>query len=112
LGDSWFQYRVKTVPDPFFHVVDNRLSGFEALPPLKIDRLVMAGGNVNGVIFSWSGDFTVRLQVSSNLTQWREAAYLFGTGASTTWITNSPLNSLGNFFRLQLVGLGHIPKPD
>lgn len=86
-----------------------RTAGFEALPPLKIDRLVTEGSQVRGLVFSWVGDFTVRLQATTNLTEWREVARLFGTGASNLWTTNQPLNARGNFFRLQLVGQGHIP---
>lgn len=88
----------------------NRVSGFEALPSLRIQKLEMTGGNVNGITFSGSGDFTVRLQATTNLSDWREVAYLFGSGSSTTWTTNQPLNPLGNFFRLELVGQGHIPR--
>lgn len=87
----------------------NRVSGFEPLPALKIDKLLKSGASFNGVSFSWIGDFTVMLQASSNLNQWRDVARIFGTGASNSWTTNQPLNSQGNFFRLKLVGQGHIP---
>jgi hypothetical protein len=83
----------------------NRVSGFDPLPALadlKIDRLVARGGAIEGIGFSYSGDFTVTLQATTNFVQWSDVVRLHGVGVSNVWTTNQPLNSYGNFFRLQL----------
>jgi hypothetical protein len=110
VGVAEFSILVPCPPSEADNSPTNRVSGFEALPPLRLRKLEMSGGNVNGVTFSWVGDFTVRLQTSANLRNWQDVAYLFGSGSANTWTTNQPLNSFGNFFRLQLVGQGHIPQ--
>lgn len=110
VGRADFSVLIPCAPAQSDNSPTNRVSGFEALPDLKIDKLLTTGGSVNGLSFSWVGDFTVTLQATTNLTQWRDVTRLFGTGSTNLWTTNQPLNSFGNFFRLHLVGQGHIPN--
>jgi hypothetical protein len=110
-GSAEFSVLVPCPPAQADNSTTNRVSSFDPLPPLadlKIDKLVARGSSIEGVGFSYSGDFTVNLQATTNFTLWRDVVRLFGVGSSNVWTTNQPLNSFGSFFRLQLVGQGHI----
>ena len=84
------------------------VSGLELLPDVKIDGLLVTNGNVYGLTFSWAESSTVELQGSHDLTQWTPITWLFGDPPQTTWTTNVPLNSFGEFFRLRLVANSHV----
>jgi hypothetical protein len=104
-GSAEFSVLVPCLPAQADNSPTNRVSGFDPLPPLadlKIDKLVARGGAIEGIGFSYSGDFTVTLQATTNFVQWSDVARLRGVGVSNVWTTNQPLNSYGNFFRLQL----------
>jgi hypothetical protein len=80
----------------------------ELVPDIKIDALVITNGAVYGLTFSWSQPSTVELQGSHNMTNWETIARFFGDAPQTTWTSNTPLNSFGEYFRLSLVANRHL----
>lgn len=84
------------------------VSRIELLADIKIDNLICTNGNIYGVTFSWSGPSTVELQGSFNMVDWTTITRFFGDAPQTTWTTNTPLNSFGQFFRLSLVAARHL----
>jgi hypothetical protein len=86
----------------------NLLSTIELVPDVRIDKLILHDGAVLGLTYSWVQLSTVRLEGSRDLVGWTNIAYIWGSPPSTTWTTNIPLNEFGIFFRLALVGAGHL----
>jgi hypothetical protein len=80
----------------------------ELIKDITIDELVRTNHQVYGVKYSWQEASTVDLEGSHNLKDWNFISRIFGNPPQTTWITNTPLNSFGKFFRLSLVANGHL----
>lgn len=85
--------------------LDSRL---ELIPDVQVADLIVSNGGVYGLTFSWNEPSTVELQGSHDMTHWTPVTRLFGEPPQTTWTTNVPLNSFGDFFRLQLIANRHV----
>jgi hypothetical protein len=59
-----------------------------------------------------SGRATYLLEASSNMQDWRNAAYIYALPGIVTWTTNIDLGQWGNFFRLEFVSNGYIAATD
>ncbi|MGA2180079.1 MAG: hypothetical protein ABSH15_10920 [Verrucomicrobiota bacterium] len=77
------------------------------LPDISIQQLIQSNGVVSGVDFLWDYDSTLLLQASTDLTTWTNVTYIWSVPPETLWITNTPLNDFGQFFRLELVADGY-----
>lgn len=109
LGGDWFGGYVRLdclvpcAPQDADGSPPDLVSELELIPDVKIDGLIVTNGAVYGLTFSWAAPSTVELQGSHDLTNWTSVAQLFGSPPQTTWTTNVPLNSFGDFFRLRLL---------
>jgi hypothetical protein len=83
------------------------ISRVELLPDLVINELILTNGEVHGLRFTWDEPSTVEVQGSHDLAEWTAVARIYGDPPQTTWVTNAPLNSFGDFFRLQLITNTH-----
>jgi hypothetical protein len=83
------------------------LSSAQLLPDLVINELIVTDGEVHGLRFTWNEPSTVELQGSHDLAEWTAVARIYGDSPQTTWVTNAPLNSFGDFFRLRLITNSH-----
>lgn len=84
------------------------LSQIELVPDIKIDELIVTNSQVHGLTFSWYQDSTVQLEGSPDMVDWTPITRFWGNPPQTTWTTNTPLNSFGDFFRLSLVANSHL----
>ncbi len=60
-----------------------------------------------GVNFIWDSEATFLLQGTADFKHWTNIAYIWSSPSETIWTTNQALNSLGSYFRLELVTDGH-----
>jgi len=81
------------------------------LPDVAIQRLIQTNGVVQGLDFTWGYASTFLLQASMEATTWTNVCYLWSSPPETVWTTNLPLNSFGQFFRLELVANGYLTNP-
>jgi hypothetical protein len=84
----------------------NLVSRLELLSDPKIEELILTNNEAYGLKYSWDTQSTVELQASHDLTNWTSVARFFGDPPETTWTTNSPITSYGEFFRLWLIACG------
>jgi hypothetical protein len=84
------------------------VSRLELIPDVQVAGLIVTNSAVYGLTFSWNEPSTVELQGSHDMTHWTPVTRLFGDPPQTTWTTNVPLNSFGEFFRLMLVANRHV----
>jgi hypothetical protein len=85
----------------------NFVFNLKLVPDVEINQLIQTNGEIYGVDFDWSSSATFLLQGRPNLSTWTNIAYLWSDPPETVWTTNSPLNSDGQFFRIELVCDGH-----
>jgi hypothetical protein len=78
------------------------------LPDVEILSLVRNGAATHGVTFRYDEASTLRLDGTADFRSWNKIAYLYCDAGVTTWTTNQPLDTFGNFYRLLLVAEGHV----
>ncbi len=103
-----FDCLIPCLPEEVDGSPDKVVSRIELVKDIKIDGLIQTNREIYGISFTWNENSTVRLEGSFNLKTWSTVAQFFGTPPTTIWITNTPINSYGRFFRLGLVANRHL----
>ncbi len=98
---------VPCTPDEADNSPTNYSFALKLVPDVAINQLIQTNGNVYGVDFTWNYDSTFLLQSSTDFNNWTNIAYVWSYPPETTWTTNTPLNSFGNYFRISIVADGH-----
>ena len=98
---------VPCTPDEADNSPTNYSFTLKLLPDVGINQLIQTNGNIYGLDFTWDYESTFLLQGSADLNNWTNVAYVWSWPPETTWTTNTPLNSFGNFFRISMVANEH-----
>jgi len=107
VGYGWMPCLVPCSPAEADGSPTNYVFTLKLLPDIVINQLIQTNGTVYGVDFSWDSAATFVLQGTSDLINWTNITYLWSYPPETVWTTNAPLNSYGQFFRVELVADGH-----
>jgi hypothetical protein len=107
VGYAWMSCLMPCPPEEANYAPTNYSFALKLVPDVAINQLVQTNGNIYGIDFIWDNASTFLLQGSADLNNWTNIAYVWSYPPETTWTTNTPLNSFGNFFRVSLIGEGY-----
>jgi hypothetical protein len=107
VGYAGFPCLVPCGPDQADGSPTNYSYALKLVPDVNIQQLIQSNGVAQGVDFLWDSDATFLLEASQDMATWTNVAYLWSTPPETRWITNTPLNDFGQFFRVELVSDGY-----
>jgi hypothetical protein len=89
----------------------NYIYALKLVSDITINNLIQTNGNIYGLDFVWGYDSTFLLQASMDMNNWTNVAYIWSYPPETIWTTNTPLNSYGQFFRVELAANGYETNP-
>ncbi|HEX4350358.1 MAG TPA: hypothetical protein VH251_08215 [Verrucomicrobiae bacterium] len=107
VGYAWMSCLVPCTPDEADNSPTNYTFLLKLLPDVGINQLIQTNGSIYGLDFTWDYESTFLLQGSADMNNWTNVAYVWSYPPETTWTTNTPLNSFGNFFRISMVANEH-----
>ncbi len=84
---------------------------WKLVPDIEMGPLVLTNGRPFGITYIWPASGLVEVQSTFDFKNWSPITRINGTGGTTTWTTNTPIDLSGSNFRVQLISgniLGNI----
>jgi hypothetical protein len=103
VGYAMLPCLVPCSPDQADGSPSDYLYNWKLVPDIQMGPLVLTNDTPFGITYDWPASGLVELQGSFDLQTWTLITRINGTSGRTTWTTNTPINTLGSNFRVQLI---------